>query len=181
MLEDKLLIWKFKNGSKDALRRIYEKYINDLLRLAAALVNDTSIAEDIVHEVFIAFVLSAGRFQLTGNLKSYLAVCVANRARNVNRANRRKQTAPLSAAAPMASDYKRPEQWIIASEELNRLNSALAQLPYEQREVILLHLQGGLRFTEIAGLQNVPIKTVQSRCRYGMDKLRSLLDSEAEK
>ena len=70
---------------------------------------------------------------------------------------------------------------IIASEELKRLNSALAQLPCEQREVILLHLQGGLRFTEIAGLQNVSIKTAQSRCRYGLDKLRSLLDSETEK
>ena len=48
MLEDKVLIWKFKCGSSDALCRIYEKYKKDLLRLAAILSNNVSDAEDIV-------------------------------------------------------------------------------------------------------------------------------------
>ena len=56
MLEDKLLVWKLKRGSRQALRCIYEKYRDDLLRLSAALLNETSVAEDIVHDVFIAFV-----------------------------------------------------------------------------------------------------------------------------
>ncbi|GAI50984.1 unnamed protein product, partial [marine sediment metagenome] len=42
MIEDKLLIWKFKCGSADALHRIYEKYKDNLLRLATALLNDTT-------------------------------------------------------------------------------------------------------------------------------------------
>ena len=42
MLEDKILIWKFKCGSKDALCRIYEKYKKDLLKLAIALLNDVT-------------------------------------------------------------------------------------------------------------------------------------------
>jgi DNA-directed RNA polymerase specialized sigma24 family protein len=46
MVEDKLLIWKFKLGNRDALRRIYEKYKNDLLKLAVALLNDVNTAED---------------------------------------------------------------------------------------------------------------------------------------
>jgi len=58
------------------------------------------------------------------------------------------------------------------------LNNVLAQLPYEQREAISMHLQGGMKFKEIAKSQDVSIGTIQSRYRYGLDKLRSILDSE---
>ncbi len=47
MLEDKLLVWKFKGGNWDALSRIYDKYREDLLRLAISLLNNISSAEDI--------------------------------------------------------------------------------------------------------------------------------------
>jgi len=59
------------------------------------------------------------------------------------------------------------------------LNNALAQLPYDQRETVILRAQGGMKFRQIAKLQCVSIKTVQSRYRIGLDKLRSLLNSEA--
>ena len=88
MLEDKILIWKFKCGSREALCRIYEKYKKDLLRLAIVLLNDVSDAEDIVHDVFVSFVESIEKLKLNGNLKSYLSTCVANRARNKNRSKR---------------------------------------------------------------------------------------------
>ena len=42
MLEDKLLVWRFKRGSRDALQRIYEKYIVYLVTLATALSNDAA-------------------------------------------------------------------------------------------------------------------------------------------
>ena len=162
------------------MRRIYEKYRVDLLRVAISLLNEAHLAEDVVHDVFIGFVRSAGSFRLTGSLKGYLATCVANRARNVNRARQRKKTAGLDGTESIASDCRRPDQWMIASEELKRLNAALAQLPYEQREAVILHLQGGLKFREISRSQDVSIKTVQSRYRYGLDKLRSLLDGEVQ-
>jgi RNA polymerase sigma-70 factor (ECF subfamily) len=118
--------------------------------------------------------------KVNGNLKSYLAASVANRARNWNRARQRRVTASLNDAGPIVSSSKRPEQWIIYSEQLRQLNDALAQLSYEQREVIILHLQGEMKFKAIAELQGVSINTVQSRYRYGLDKLRSILNSEAK-
>ncbi len=53
--EDKVLIWRFKCGSKDALRLIYEKYEDHLLTLATALLNNVSDAEDVVQDVFVRF------------------------------------------------------------------------------------------------------------------------------
>ena len=57
MVEDRLLIWRFKHGNRDALRRIYQKYKNDLLKLAVALVSDAGVAEDVVQDVFVSFAL----------------------------------------------------------------------------------------------------------------------------
>ncbi|GAI83961.1 unnamed protein product, partial [marine sediment metagenome] len=88
-MEDKLLIWRFKYGSRDALCRIYEKYEDDMLTLAISLLNDVSTAEDVVHDVFVSFAESAEKLKLNGSLKGYLATCVANLARDKIRARRR--------------------------------------------------------------------------------------------
>ena len=181
MLEDRVLIWKFKCGSGDALRRIYQKYKKDLLRLATILLNDTSDAEDIVHDVFVSFAQSAETLKLSGNLKSYLLTCVANRARNKNRANQHRQTVALDEAETVVSDANRPDQWLICSEELSKWSNTMERLPYEQREVVILHLRAGMKFREIAKLQDISINTVKGRYRYGLDKLRSILNGEVEK
>ena len=181
MLENKLLVWKFRHGSKDAFCRIYEKYRDDLLRLAISLLNEADIAEDVVHDVFTSFIQNGKQFQLTGSLKSYLATCVANRARNVNRAYQRKHNPGLDIAKQAVSSSSRPERWIIITDEFTRLNNALEKLPYDQRETVLLRTQSGMKFRQIAILQSVSVKTAQSRYRIGLDKLRSLLNSEVTK
>ena len=181
MLENRLLLWRFKCGSSDAFRLIYEKYAGDLLTLAANLLDDSSSAEDVVQDVFISFVKSAGQFHLTGSLKGYLVTCVANRSRDYIRKKKRQRTATLNEPEQMTSDAKSPVQLVICSEELQKLSLALTKLPYEQREAIVLRLHGDLRFRQIAKLQNVSIKTAQSRYRYGLDKLRSILNGEVGK
>ena len=181
MLEDKLLIWRFQGGSRDSFRRIYEKYESFLLTLAANLLGDGSTAEDVVQDVFVSFVQSVGKFRLRGSLKSYLATCVANRARDCIRKRYRQRVVAVSDAEQMISDVNGPVQLVINSEELQRLKLAMTGLPYEQREAVVLHLNGDLKFRQIAKLQEVSIKTAQSRYRYGLDKLRSILDSEVKK
>ena len=181
MIEDKLLIWKLKSGNEAALARIYEKYKGDLLRIAAGLLNQASVAEDIVHDVFVSLAQSADKLKLSGNLKGYLATCVVNRVRNSNRVQKRQQAVSFDETEPVTPDSDKPERWIVRNEELDRLNAAMAQLPYAQREVVILHVQGGMKFRAIAKSQSVSINTVQSRYRYSLDKLRSLLNSEVEK
>ena len=180
MIEDELLKWQFKRGSREALRRIYEKYLNNLLTLAMALLNDVNTAEDVVHDVFVSFAKSAEGFKLRGSLKSYLATCVINRARDQIRTNQR-QPVRLDGSDPISSESSEPEQSVIYREESQRLNEAIAQLPDEQREAIILHLKGEMKFREIAKLQGVSVNTIQGRYRYGLNKLRSILNGEVEK
>jgi RNA polymerase sigma factor (sigma-70 family) len=178
MLEDKLLILKFNRGNREALRSIYEKYKDDLVTLAVALLNDVASAEDVVHDVFVGFIESSRKFRLTGSLKGYLATCVANNARNRNKAGRRHQNVEMGVTMPEAN---KPDTAAMFGEELRQLSWALEQLPYEQREVLLLHSYSGMKFKAIAQQQNVSINTVQGRYRYAVDKLRSMLDGEVEK
>jgi RNA polymerase sigma-70 factor (ECF subfamily) len=57
----------------------------------------------------------------------------------------------------------------------------LMRLPYDQREVFVLHVQGEMKFREIAELQNVSIKTVLSRYHYGIEKLQALIQEDDAK
>jgi RNA polymerase sigma-70 factor, ECF subfamily len=177
MLEDRLLVWRSQRGSKEAMRRIYEKYKDDLLTSATALLTDRAAAEDAVHDVFVSFARGLGAFSLTGSLKGYLATCVGNKARDVLRSSTRK-TSVLEEHASLPASERSPDQQALQRDELRKVHRALGRLPYEQREVVVLHLQNGLTFKRIAQLQEVSVNTAQGRYRYGMEKLRSLMNGE---
>ncbi len=174
---DSLRMTRRKQGSRDALRRIYEKYRDSLLILAIALSHDVNVAEDAVHDVFVAFAENFASFELTGSLKAYLAKCVANRVRDLMR---KKQSQPLGPeqaySAPL--ELSEPSRLIVCNEELRLLSSALAELPDEQREVIVLHIHGQMRFRIIAKSLGISVNTVKGRYRYGIRKLRSILNGE---
>ncbi len=180
MLEDKLLIWRLKRGHEPALVRVYMKYRSLLLKLACGLVRDTGTAEDLVQDVFVSLAESVDRLHVNGSLKGYLIQSVINRARNLNRAQNVRRSGNHGADDIVAPDEARPERWVLHHDQLEHLHRALEQLPSEQREVVTLHLRAELTFREIARLQEVSINTVQSRYRYGIEKLRALMNSEFE-
>lgn len=176
MLEDRLLLWQLKRGDADALQRVYEKYKNDLLGLAVAFSHDRAAGEDAVHDVFIAFVRLCPKLRLRASLRSYLLTAVANRVRVLNQAGTR-QRLPAEGSGRSA-DATTPAEAAARNERAALVAQAMAQLPDDQREVILLHLQAGMKFREIAHGRQESINTIQSRYRYGLEKLRSLLDGK---
>ncbi|MHC5061626.1 MAG: RNA polymerase sigma factor [Planctomycetota bacterium] len=181
MLQDKLLIWKFNHGNPDVLRLIYEKYKDDLLTLATALLYNKTEAGDVIQDVFLTLIKSSQKLRFNKSLKGYLTTCVANNARNRNRANAARASAGLDKVHSIASGAKSPDIAAIFGEELRLLSSALAQLPYDQREVILLRLYSRMKFKAIAALSGQSINTIQGRYRYGLEKLRSLMNGEVKK
>jgi RNA polymerase sigma factor (sigma-70 family) len=64
----------------------------------------------------------------------------------------------------------------IRREEEQSVYEALVSLPYEQREAVIMHVQGEMTFQEIADHQGVSLSTAQSRFRYGVDRMRKTLD-----
>jgi RNA polymerase sigma factor (sigma-70 family) len=178
MIEDQLLVWRFNRGDPAALCRIYEKHRDGLLKVAAALLNDRSGVEDVLHDVFVGFAQTTGRFRLQGSLRGYLSICVANRARDVNRTRRRHNVASPDELNAHRVGADGPDNAAMSRELAAKLNAAMAELPDEQRETVVLHLQSRLAFREIAKLNEISINTALSRYRYGLAKLRAILDGE---
>lgn len=179
MLEDRQLVKDLKRGDVEALRKIYQKYGDSLLTLAKILLSNIETAEDIVHDVFVSFVEGIGDFELTGSLKAYLSVCVTNRAIDRFRDKNRKHIG-LDLFEPVSLGTPGPEHLIAANERAGQINLALGSLPLEQREVILLHLHGGMKFKEIGRLRHTSINTIQARYRHGIKKLKSILLNEVK-
>ncbi|UCE47551.1 MAG: RNA polymerase sigma factor [Phycisphaerales bacterium] len=173
-MRDRRLVHRLSRADPDALRQIYHRYKDDLLTVAMALLGDPDAAQDCVHDVFVHFVGDPADLRANRNLRGYLMRCVANRAKNLIR---RRQ---LQCARPMdeqnyAGEQDCPGCRLTVSEESMRIFEAMAKLPAEQREVVSLHVHGQMKFREIAEQLDVSINTVQSRYRYGIEKLRTLL------
>lgn len=179
MIEDRLLIWKCKQGSRSAFRRIYEKYESDLRNLAANLLDDKAVAEDIVHDAFISLLQTMGKFELKSSLASYLKTCVANKSRDYMR-KKRPQAALVNEAEQVMSNDDGPIHLVMQSEQSRQLDSAISRLPYEQREAVMLYMHGRMKFRMIAKIQKVSVKTAHRRYRAGLDRLRSMLNSELQ-
>jgi RNA polymerase sigma-70 factor (ECF subfamily) len=140
-----------------------------------AFLNDSHAAQDTVHDVFVSLAQSADRFRIAGNLKHYLATCVANRARDRIRAGKR-HTIAFRPQASSNTQAGPPEDVLILAEQAQQVYEVLARLPYEQREAVVLRLKAGMKFKQIAALQDASYVAVQARYRRGIEKIRSTLD-----
>jgi len=178
MLDDPILLWRSKRGDRHAFDLLYERHLDRLLTVAMHLLGNASDAEDAVQEVFASFVESLNTLTLRSNLRSFLAVCVANKSRDMLR-RRNQPPADPRGETPRPHDPE-PLEWVTHNEQVRRLVDALAQLPYEQREVITLHIHGGLTFRAMARALKLSLGTVQSRYRYGLNNLKTALNGEGQ-
>ena len=133
-----------------------------------------------MHDFFVSFAQSGRNLQLDGNFKWYLATCVLNRARDRIRA-RQLQTVGLDEVHSVYCEADEPEFYAVCNEQLQQISNAMAKLPYDQREVIMLHFQAGMTFRTISKSLGVSANTAKSRYRYGLDKLRSIFNGEVIK
>jgi RNA polymerase sigma factor (sigma-70 family) len=179
MFLEKRLIIRFNRGDASALRDIYGLYKDELVSLAAILLRDKIAAEDVVHDVFAGLVQKQTVLKIARNLRGYLFTAVTNRVRqHIRKVTKQRQPSSDVNDEGCNSDGTQPECWLVLDEQKRGLAEALAKLPYEQREVVLLRHYSDFRFKQIAITQKVSVNTVQGRYRYGIDKLRTLLNGE---
>jgi RNA polymerase sigma-70 factor (ECF subfamily) len=174
MLEDNLLIWRLRGGDKEAFRRIYQKYKDELLTMATSLLNEEE-AEDVLYGVFISFANTAKKYRFYGSLRNYLISCVVD---NIRERHREKmyQVLEVDRSGQAEPGLEKTQESALENEGVQSMVEALARIPLQQREVIILHLQAGLKFREIAEMQDIPVNTVRARYNYGLDKLRTISD-----
>jgi RNA polymerase sigma-70 factor (ECF subfamily) len=154
-----------KRGSVDDFERLFREYWPRAHRAALLVTGDAAAAEDIAQESFLAAIRNLDRFDRRRPFGPWLHRIVVNRA--IDWARARSLRGEVEADDSLAAD---PEPQPPA--ELPQLVRALAELPPDQRAVIVLrHL---LEYTpgEIAELLDLPRGTVNSRLRRGLDALQ---------
>jgi RNA polymerase sigma-70 factor, ECF subfamily len=155
--------------------RLIEQQIPRLRRYARALTRNRERADDLVQDTLSRAFVKEQFWQPGTNLRAWLFTIMHNQnVNNVRRAVRESgmvDMEQLSATLPATTDPT-------ASRQMFELERALAQLPLEQRQVILLVGLEGMSYEDAAGILSLPVGTVRSRLSRGRDVLRKLLDME---
>ena len=148
-----------------------------VLLLARQIVPARADAEDVVQEAFLRFWTSRAR---AADPVAYLFACVRNAALDWRRSGRRRGRRERAAARGEAADDPAPLFATDAGREERRaaIEAALAALPENQREVLVLKVWAKLTFPQIGAALGVPPDTAASRYRYALAKLREQLAEE---
>jgi RNA polymerase sigma-70 factor, ECF subfamily len=148
-----------------------------LMRYASALVRDRGLAEDLVHDCVARALANLAGWRDGDNPRRWLFTIMHNL--HVDRVRARIRT-PIHVSledSHIADGGFRPSDDVTRRE----IDSALAALPDEQRQCVLLVGLEGLTYAEAASVLNVPVGTVMSRLCRGREKLRELLDRDGAK
>lgn len=155
--------------------RLVEQQIPRLRRYARALTRNRDRADDLVQDTLARALVKEDFWQPGTNLGAWLFTIMHNQHVNIVRRHTRESAGidieHVSATLSATTDPS-------ASRQMLELERALARLPLEQRQVILLVGLEGMSYEESAGILGVPIGTVRSRLSRGRDGLRKLLDME---
>src|SRR5262245_51989130 len=124
---------------------LYERYAQDVYRFALYLCGDPAYAEDIAAETFVRAWTAPGEIRV-GTVKAYLFMI----ARNLYRAGLRRSARQAELAPELPDPAPGPESVAGARQELRAVLDALQQLPEVDRAALLMHVQDGLPYAEIA-------------------------------
>ena len=174
---DDALAQRIRSGDREALGVLYDRYASLALAAALRVVADREVAEDLVHDAFVAVWRKIDKFDPgRGSLRSWLLTVVRNRA--IDRVRGLRQTIEVGEADSQSLLRSGPNPtWEAAVQQLSvaDLRGAIDALPGEQRQAIELAYFGGHTYREIATITGVPQGTANGRLRLALGKLRDAL------
>ncbi len=169
--EERRLVRAAQRGDRDAVERLFRAHWPACHRAAVLITRDAAAAEDIAQEAFLAALGALERFDRRRPLGPWLRRIVANRAIDAARARAvRREVGPAALEGLPAG----PAQ---AAALTDGVLAAVAALPDDQRTPVVLRHLLELTPAEIAALLGLPVGTVNSRLRRGLDALRARLDA----
>ena len=173
-VSDAALVMAVSRYNQDALAEAYRRHAGAVFGLSRRLLNDATLAEEIVQEVFVRLWNDPDKFDpARGSLRSYLLAQCHGRSVDLLRSEssrRRREEKDLRRSAEAGYDLER-EVWDLALAD--HVRDALETLPEVEREAIRLAYLGGHTYREVAVMLNEPEGTVKSRIRSGLKRLRA--------
>jgi RNA polymerase sigma-70 factor (ECF subfamily) len=152
--------------------RLLEQEIPRLRRYAFALTRNMSRADDLVQDTLVRAIAKQRCWQWGTNLRAWLFILMHNQNVNGVRRSAREGAVEFDDTWPFPTAATDPA----AGLSLRDLDRALARIPQERRQVILLIGLEDISYKEAATILDVPIGTIRSRLSRGRESLRTLMD-----
>ena len=180
---DEDLVAAFQSGDIPAFDQLVRRWDRKLQRVIYRLVGNQDEARDVSQEAFLKAYRALGSFKKEARFSSWLYQIAINASRDRLRRRRGRTDLSLEDAEEAIHRALRdatPNAFeLMESSDLSRaVAAAMASLPEEQREVVILKEYEGLTFPEIAETLDVPLSTVKTRLYRGLGQLRVKLERQ---
>ncbi len=156
-----------------SFEHLYDTYHRLVFGIALRMLTDMTMAEDLTQTVFLKIWTSPDSFR-EGNFSAWLSRVTRNRALDVLRSRAARSEAEIPADIAMDGTI---DDVVFAKIDSQRVRTALAALPDEQRSAIEMGFFGGITHEEIARQTGIPLGTIKTRIRSGLRRLRGDLQS----
>jgi RNA polymerase sigma-70 factor, ECF subfamily len=179
-VDEQAFIDAIRAGSPDAYRRLVEREVDPVFRLAYRILGNAQDAEDVVQDTFVTAYRAIATFRGDGTIGAWLRTIAARLA--LRHATRRSATRAFDVLELEVTDESPsipgPLAGLLSDERAASIRRAIASLPDAQREVIALRFFGDLSMSEIAEATNRPLPTCKSHLRRGLKRLQADLRAE---
>jgi RNA polymerase sigma-70 factor (ECF subfamily) len=175
-MTDNELVTRIGQGDEPAFLVVYERYGEEIYRVAYRLLGDTGLAEDVRHECFMTFVQRPERFDpARASLRTFLLAIARYLSLSIRR--RRSRREGNGAADESVPDGARPDplRHLLQNEMRTRVRTAVASLPALQREALVLVDYEDLSLAEAAAIVEADIGTLKARLHRARAALKRIL------
>ena len=173
-LTDSELTEGIRTGEAGAFENLFRKYCQTLIHFSRRYVQDTQIAEGLVQDVFLKIWQSRENLDPGSNIKSYLFTSVKNQALKHLR-HAKVEFQGEENITMYDEPVKTPEEKFNESEIAAAVHRAIEKLPESRRQIFKMSRYDGLTYSEIAEVQNISIKTVETQMGRALKFLRESL------
>ncbi len=160
-------------GDRDALGRLYADTRGAVYAMAVGILKNAQEAQDVTQDVFVRIWDRAGQYRPGGSPMGWVLTLARNLA-----LMRLRQTGRVSSLDDDAWEAVPAQAPGVAPEERAVLQTALAALTDQERQIVLLHAASGLKHREIGQILDMPVATVLSKYHRALKKLRVRLEGD---
>jgi RNA polymerase sigma-70 factor (ECF subfamily) len=170
---DDAVVRRVRSGDVEAFALLVDRYHARLARYAVHLLGDAAEAEEQVQEAFVRAYRSLDRYEEREQFGAWILRILVNRCRSALARNARRSAAAAAWVQEASESFSAPDQSALREE----LAAALAQLPGEQREAVVLRYAQDLGYEEISAITGAGISALKMRVKRGCERLRLLLEA----
>jgi RNA polymerase sigma-70 factor, ECF subfamily len=177
-IEEQQIIAAVLGGDIDAYAMLINRYQQPIFNMIYRMTGSHADAADLAQDAFIKAYEQLYRFHQGKNFFPWLYTIALNQARNFLRKNRNQKMVPVKEFEDHSGlDYAAQQEDRMCVElDSQRLQGALAKLPWEYREAVLLRYREELPMEDIAVALSISVSGAKMRVQRGLKKLRHIME-----